>query len=572
MKFFHVYNEQYFEGLVKNNFINKNSGFKIQNCFAMPEEQRFNKIAAKGGKLHGFLKEGKYPFYIDRLVGGINYADYDIDRTLMREYKEMLGDWFFGFQLHESGSNQRYCDWGRLRQRIGHEAPYDLETIKNAMLNEHQSKTVGFPVYDLAINSPEYYANRPCVNTPAEFFEEMKEMFRTKMEECEGRILPADSGFVAMKLANEVGMQTFMPEVGHQIPQMRHQLAVTRGIAKNNGKIWGTYYECWFYRRDTGYSMPCFNKEPGNEWYLSQDLHPDDFTSYGPNGGSSRLLQRRIYYYSLMSGARYLAEEWGLNCSYDDMHDFTLSEYGKVKKEFIDTAEELGNMDPVTPFAIVLPCEYSVLEISRQYPLVGEHPDAYMRMPLDPAGKALIGHAQDVLLSFLAQLDEHYGNEGHTITNSRFGDMFDIIFEDAGEETFKNYAYLIDATGEGRLARKYAGSNVILSNDLDAMTAQVKALAPQVMPCTVDGLHWLVSDSEDGRRYLSIFNNEGNTRDLELGDVIDHRADRRVKVTFKEETKLEVIRSFNDGVKLEKIDDKNWYVTVPAAELVILSC
>lgn len=568
MKFFHVYNEQYFEGLVKNNFINKNSGFKIQNCFAMPEEHRFNKIAAKGGKLYNFLKEGNYPFYIDRLVGGVNYADYPIDKALVREYKEMLGDWFFGFQLHESGSNQRYCDWGRMRNRIGREAPYTLEEIQRAMINDHQTEVVGFPVYDLTINSPEHYANRPCVYTSEEYFEEMKDMFRRKLDQCEGRIIPADSGFVAMKLADEVGMQTFMPEVGHQIPQMRHQLAVTRGVAKYSGKIWGTYYECWFYRKE-GYSMPCFNKEPGNEWYLSQDLHPDDFTSYGPNGGSSRLLQRRIYYYSLMSGARYIAEEWGLNCSYDDMNDFTLSDYGRVKKEFIDTAEEIGNVDPVTPFAIVLPVEYSVLEIFNQYPQVGEHPDVYMRMPIDAAKQGIIGHAQDVLLCFLGQLDEHYGNEGHTIQNSRFGDMFDIIFEDASQETFKKYDYLIDATKDGRFAKKYAGGNVILSGDLEAMQAQVKALAPQVMPCTVDGLHWLVSIGEDGKRYLSIFNNEGNERSLELGDVIDHKADRRVKVSFKEKTQLEIFRMFSDDIKVEKIDDKNWYVTVPATQLVI---
>ena len=317
--------------------------------------------------------------------------------------------------------------------------------------------------------------------------------------------------------------------------------------------------------------MPCFNKEPGNEWYLSQDLHPDDFTSYGPNGGSSRLLQRRIYYYSLMSGARYIAEEWGLNCSYDDMNEFTLSDYGRVKKEFIDTAEEIGNVDSVTPFAIVLPVEYSVLEINKQYPQLGEHPDVYMRMPIDAAKQGIIGHAQDVLLCFLGQLDAHCGNEGHTIQNSRFGDMFDIIFEDASEETFKKYDYLIDATRDSRFAKKYAGNNVIGSGDLEAMQAQVKALAPQVMPVTVDGLHWLASIGEDGKRYLSIFNNEGNERSLEFGDVIDHKADRRVKVSFKEAADLNVFRSFCDGVKLEKIDDKNYYVTVPATQLVIFT-
>ena len=37
-----------------------------------------------------------------------------------------------------------------------------------------------------------------------------------------------------------------------------------------------------------------------------------------------------------MSGANYLAEEWGLNCSYSDMKTFELSEYGLVKKKFLD--------------------------------------------------------------------------------------------------------------------------------------------------------------------------------------------------------------------------------------------
>ena len=49
MKFIHVYNDEYFEGLVKNNLINKNSGFKIQHAFCVPEHMKFNKLAAKGG-------------------------------------------------------------------------------------------------------------------------------------------------------------------------------------------------------------------------------------------------------------------------------------------------------------------------------------------------------------------------------------------------------------------------------------------------------------------------------------------------------------------------------------------
>lgn len=574
MKFFHVYNDKYFDGLVKNGLINKNTGFKVQHCFTVPEEIKFNRIAAKGGKLHSLLKEGNYAFYVDRLAGGIAWYEYDFDRTLIREYSEMLGDWFLGFQLHESGTNRRYLDWGGiLRTMNGAKGPYDVEELKKARLDKKRTEAMGFPMYGMNIDSPETYAKMRYAETPEEYFAEMREMFQRKLKQMDGHILPVDSGFAAMKMENELGMKTFMPEVGGQIPQMRQQVALTRGIAENNGKTWGTYYECWFHRRDVGYTMPCFNTEPGNEWYLPQELHGDDFSSYGPNGGSSRLLQRRIFYYSLMSGAHYVAEEWGLNCSYTDMKEFTLSEYGEVKKEFINTAEELGTIKTVTPFAVVLPKDYEILEIVTKYDSykVGDHREKYMGIPLDDGRKAYYGHVVDVLLSVFGTYGESYGNESHTLCNSRFGDMFDIIYEDAGEETFKKYAYLIDATKEGSFAKNYAGSNVILSGDLERMATEINAAASKVMPVVVDGLHWLVSYGEDGRRYLSIFNNEGNDRDMKLGNVIDHRADRRVKVTFKEAAQLQVVRSFCDGIKLEQIDDRNWYVTVPATEMVIFS-
>ena len=105
MKFFHVYNDEYFEGLVKNNLINQDTGFKIQHCFAVPQKIQFNSFAAKGTKLHALIKDGKHPFYVDRIAGGVTYYEYAFDRDLIREYEDLLGDWFLGFQLHESASN-----------------------------------------------------------------------------------------------------------------------------------------------------------------------------------------------------------------------------------------------------------------------------------------------------------------------------------------------------------------------------------------------------------------------------------------------------------------------------------
>ena len=62
MKFFHVYNEECFKGLEKNGLINEDTGFKIQHAFSVPEDKKFNRLAAKGGRLHSMLKENNIPF------------------------------------------------------------------------------------------------------------------------------------------------------------------------------------------------------------------------------------------------------------------------------------------------------------------------------------------------------------------------------------------------------------------------------------------------------------------------------------------------------------------------------
>mgnify|MGYP003308387974 CR=1 FL=1 len=63
MKFFHVYNDWHIKGLEKNNLINEDTGFKIQHAFSVPGELKFNKIAAKGGKLHSIIKENGYSVF-----------------------------------------------------------------------------------------------------------------------------------------------------------------------------------------------------------------------------------------------------------------------------------------------------------------------------------------------------------------------------------------------------------------------------------------------------------------------------------------------------------------------------
>lgn len=572
MKFFHVYNEECFVGLEKNGLINQDSGFKIQNVFSVPANRQFNNIATKDGALYHLLRDGNFPFYVDRIAGGVTYFPYAYDQKLIRTYKDLLGDWFLGFQLHESGSNRR-GDWNTLTKISGKE-PYDREFLHQKLLSDYAVTDDGIRLHNLSQDSIDFYATQRFAETFGEFTEEMKDMFRRRMEEVQGRILPCDSHYLATKIQNDLGMQTFMPEVGCQIAMMRVAVALARGIAKAYGKTWGTYYECWRATPEYVYSMPVFNYTPINEWYLTQEKHPDDFTTQGANGGSSRLLQNRIYYHALMSGADYFSEEWGLNCSYTDMQEFSLSDYGKVKKDFINTAQGLRGIKAMIPFAIVLPQAYSTVEIPDAFNpyTLGNHRSTYLDLPITDSEKDYIGHVEDVIKLFFARNHAPIGNEGHTLTNSRFGDIVDIIYDDTPEAALHQYEYLIDATKEGAFAKTHAGSalRILESSDLETLARNVEKLLPDVLPCYVDDLCWLVSTDSASNRYLSIFNNEGNERSTENGDTLIAEADRTVTVTFKETVNLCVVKEGNRKISIQKQNGNRYCVEIPAAGFVVL--
>ena len=571
MKFFHVYNEKYFEGLVKNGFINKDTGFKIQHIFAMPEELKFNALAAKGGKLHSLIKENRYPFYVDRIAGGCTYHWYEFDRELIREYGELLGDWFLGFQLHESASNRRQ-NWETIRKAMGSDGPYDPAELKEKLTSSYAVTPAGEYLPALSHGRPEEYASLRYAETPEEFIEEVRLMFQNRQQDTDGYILPCDSYYLFTRMQDEMGMRTFMPEVGWQIPQMRIAVALSRGMAQARGKLWGTYYETWIGTIEEGYSMPCYNTEPGNEWYLTQETHPDDFTTQGANGGSSRHLQRRIYYHSFMSGADYLAEEWGLNCSYSNMQTFELSEYGLVKKDFIDFTQQMPKVKAVVPFAIVLPRQYECVEIVPPHlpDIFGAQRDRYMDCAMTPEQKAYVGHVEAVLRRIYYRSGKPLGNEGHTLTNSRFGDLFDILYEDLSDEAYGKYEYLVDASPDGAFARKKGDAFRILeSGDPDSLERTLRRLE-ELLPCRVDGLHWLLSRDENGGRYVSVFNNEGNTRSAKTGDTLDPAADADVRITLREPGQPALIKTSSEAVTLKQLSETAWELHVPAAGFAIL--
>ena len=90
----------------------------------------------------------------------------------------------------------------------------------------------------------------------------------------------------------------------------------------------------------------------------------------GENDGSSRSLQKRIHLYSYFSGAQFMSEEWGGCNTFCNWDDFEISEYGRVKLDFLKLIrkypqEYIGTM--YTPVAVVLLEDVKVLTVFWDY-------------------------------------------------------------------------------------------------------------------------------------------------------------------------------------------------------------
>ena len=174
-----------------------------------------------------------------------------------------------------------------------------------------------------------------------------------------------------------------------------------------------------------------------------------------------------------------------------------------------------------------------------------------------------------MLKLFFARNGKTYGNESHVLTNSRFGDVADIIYEDAAPETFARYKYLIDASPDGRFAKANPSYKVVETGDFDKLTRDVDTLIAQTMPIYADGLHWLVSTDDKGRRFLTVFNNEGNQRTTADGDVVNHNFDQNVTITLNVPGQLQIFKDAREDIHLEKTGENTYCATVSAADFVI---
>ena len=556
-RFMHGYREEFWPGLEIRGLIDDTSGVKLFQLLQTAEERKFNEIAKVGGKLYQIVKECNRPFYIDRFQGGMIYYQYKYDKNLIKTYQEISGDWMLGMQMHEWVSNLQ-DEWDRITLRMG-EKPKDFspEAIAREMFYIPSHKA---PL--LTLFSPVEYSKLKRPLTLEAFYEQLEDLYSRRQKETDGLLLATDSYSLGIRMELRHGTKMLMPEIGGNVELERHAFALTRGMAKDAGIKWGAYYEG---NGGDDMTFAYYKNDYINEWELAE-VNVPGLGGMSPNGGSSRSMQKRLFFHALMSGASFLSEETGICNTFYDWEEYNLTPYGQVKKEFLSFAAKHRNYgDTVTPVALVLPREFEIFDII--YLVIGDN--NYLRFPIkDEFTRRQFGHLRKVLNLLLGEAKHKIGREHKALSNSSYGDVFDIVYDDVKESTLAKYDLIIDLNIEDKLASLYPNlaSRIRSSCNIEEMEIMLKAALPKILPCTVAGeLSWILN--RDGNGYaVGLFNNDGVSRSVPYGETYSSEADT-IAVINAPNLKLEVVH----GSKLALRQENGiWYYMLPAGQVAVL--
>ena len=532
--YFHCYAEDLWEGYEKNGLLRNSFGIRFMQCIRLPEELKFNELAKKDGKLYNYVKEHNCAFYVDRLQGGTFMQDYEYDRDLIAEYERLLGDKFLGFQMHEWLSNYKT------------EIHWKLTDLpENEWTEENIEKVIRekFPLPWLfleAMTAKELaFYGKP--ENPRQFYDNMTDVYKKRAKKFP--LVPCSSYHMMYPFEAENGAKVIMPEVGAQIPGMRVQMCYARGICDAYGITLGAYYEPW---GGDPFTTCSYSADGKNEW-LNRGSKTFPFVPGGPNGGSSRSMQWRIHLYAYLSGAKMISEEWGGYNTFKDRETYELSEYGLVKKKFLDFVDKYPNIgEKLAPIAAVvsndLLCYSTYWNVENEskelfgYKLEGEDLEK---------NRALLLAVHKIFGSNVPML----GNETHTLVNSTVPDGVDMLNEKDGKP-LKKYRYLVNLTGDTQFETRYKNC---ISPD------EVEEKLHELLPCKVTGgLHYLVNRKGENGYYLSVFNHSGIVRTQKNGDEILSEATQTVVVELKGDRKLKAL----EGSKEIEIKDGKYQVTI----------
>ena len=554
LTFMHTYTSESWAGVLQNGLWRDGDGLKMMHKPFMPAGTDFNSAARVGSPLEKTLRELRCPFYVDRLQGGMGLDRlYPFDRGLLAYYQRLLGDGFWGFQMHEWSSNYR-SDAERILAMYRTEGdPTPSGARKKELWRDVKAGRIKL---FLEAMTAEEWENKPLPTDRAAFLADIESLYAARSRLTDGLLIPADSYHMAPRIELDNGAKLLLPEIGWQIPNLRIQIAYTRGMARARGVRWGVYYECWCHNTAVNALTIPFSLRDGQDEWFEDQLTKGNGAAFSAEereqGGTSRNLQERAWRFAYLSGATVMGEEYGVSTTFRDYRDFDLSPYGRVKKAFLRFCERFDNIgEPFTPFAVVLPKELPVLNV--------DLPENYLGYPAADGSGGVSGERWREVCRTLQRIfgeRSKAGNNGHVLTSGGLPDVFDIIHEDE-ENALRRYDYLIDLTGKTGFAEKYP---VVTAEEADRLLSD---LLPFRLPGRLQTLYrrtsngWLVFAA----------NNDGVLCDRFRGDVFLPEADVTAAVEHRGGKGSVCVL---DGTGRLFTDGGRDYLTLRAGEWVLL--
>lgn len=507
MTFLFHHDPAFIEGLRRHGML-RNYGYRVHNTGLDPRP--FGERWLNNPLLDEARRSGR-PYYIDRIAGGMPFQSL---KGIEQVAAKLKGDpRFMGFQFHEWG-NSPIHDYKRVQELlITKGLPFDREHF-----GQYEGR-IDSPFFGGGDFSVYEHVYRP-LKTQKDAERYMEDYFRRMSEMARGELMAVNGYYQLYHTALRLGAKNVMAEIGNQVPLTAIQIASARGAARQYGKPFGVYYEPW---GGSPFGCPC--AIGWSPWLPGGDKPDNKVMGYQirPELGSSRSLQRRLLYYSWLSGASWCAEEWGVENVFSDWKDYPLTEYGKVVKEFIDVTSAFGPAMPMVPAAIVLPAGTPMIDL--RY-LGGISEQLYELMAPDELHVRLRHFTKQVLGARPYQ----NGKDDYNLTPSPWIGSFDVLTADAPAELCEAYSLVICFDEEQAKKIASSGQHLVSYTGEDEDAHKCIARLESLSGCRVEGeVGCARAVLADGRGLVGLFNNSGVTK-RNSEETADANAMRRVVV------------------------------------------
>ena len=391
--------------------------------------------------------------------------------------------------------------------------------------------------------------------------------------------------------AAEFGFDQLGSEIGESINSYQWHVALTRGAARQYGRPWFMDFSAWHGPSITDYSE-------GKIWGENS----------GPDHGHSMSLFERSLFMCYMAGAGQITAEAGGAIAFltqlDEKGRYRLSPYGEVcqrLRRFSQAHPDVGV--PITPFGIVLD------RLHGAYPGFEER-QAFAHFDYN-RGDSMTWDLINLL--WPGGWEVMGRNEAGTMVNGPFGDLFDILLQNAPQRVLDSYPCLLlsgdirfsadevsrytsyvqrggtlilnraylpafpdyarrSGDGSRQEIRSGKGRVIVYGPDFDTkpLAAIIGEQVEACLPVKVTGAVQYLVNIKPNAIYVTLINNSGVTKAPRTPAAIDTTKAATATVHYQGGSRLSSVKDARNGMPCAIRDGKDVTVTVGAGEAVVL--